>query len=292
MKPIRVCLLYWEGCPSHEAALERLKQAIAQEDVSVELEVIRVEDEAQARRLRFFGSPTILVDGRDVAPPPPGATPALTCRAYRWADGRISPLPSPEMLRDALRRARASSNAKKEVPVTLKLHDPAPDFALPGVDGQTHALGDYADKDVLVVIFSCNHCPYVRAWEGRMVQIQTDYADQGVQFVAINANDPEKYPEDSFEKMVERARERGFNFPYLHDASQEVARAYGATRTPEVFVFDRQRRLRYHGAIDDNYEDPAAVRRPYLRQALDALLADQDPPVPETPPVGCTIKWK
>lgn len=174
----------------------------------------------------------------------------------------------------------------------LRIGDPIIPFALPGVDGKTHRLEDYQDKEILVIIFSCNHCPYVQAWEDRMIQIQADYADKGVQLIAINANDDQKYPEDSFEEMIKRAQAKGFNFPYLRDETQEVARAYGAERTPEVFVFDRQRTLRYHGAIDDNYENPEAVKQPYLRNALDALLAGKEPPVAETPPVGCTIKWK
>ncbi len=174
----------------------------------------------------------------------------------------------------------------------LKPGDKAISFSLPGVDDKTHALADYADKEAVVVIFSCNHCPYVRAWEDRMIQIQADYADKGVQLIAINSNDPRKYPEDSFPRMKERAREKGFNFPYLYDETQEVARSYGAERTPEVFLFDKNRVLRYHGAIDDNYENPDAVKNHYLRDALDAVLAGQDPPIAETPPVGCTIKWK
>lgn len=174
----------------------------------------------------------------------------------------------------------------------LTVGDQAISFNLPGVDGKSHALADYADKQVVVVIFSCNHCPYVRAWEDRMIQIQADYADKGVQFLAINANDAVKYPSDSFEAMVERAREKGFNFPYLHDESQAIARAYGAQRTPEVFVFDQERRLRYHGAIDDNYEEPARVKQHYLRAALDAVLAGKPAPIAETAPVGCTVKWK
>ncbi len=174
----------------------------------------------------------------------------------------------------------------------LKIGDKAIPFKLIGVDDQQHALSDYADKAAVAVIFSCNHCPYVRAWEDRMIQIQADYADKGVQLIAINANDATKYPDDSFPKMKERAQEKGFNFPYLYDETQEVARAYGAERTPEVFLFDGEGILRYHGAIDDNYEDPNAVQHHYLRDALDAVLAGQDPPVAETPPVGCTIKWK
>ena len=113
-----------------------------------------------------------------------------------------------------------------------------------------------------------------------------------MQFLAINANDAARYPADSFENMKVRATQKGFNFPYLHDESQEVASAYGAQRTPEVFVFDAERTLRYHGAIDDDYERPEAVRRPYLRQALDAVLAGELPTTATTPPVGCSVKWK
>lgn len=176
--------------------------------------------------------------------------------------------------------------------MALTLGTPAPDFALLGVDGQQHALADFADAAVLVVIFSCNHCPYVQAWEDRMIALQAAYAPRGVQFVAINANDAVKYPADNFDAMCERAARKQFNFPYLHDTTQDVARAYGAQRTPEVFVFDQSRTLAYHGAIDDNYDDPAAVSVPYLRQALDALLAGSRPEPAQTAPVGCTIKWR
>jgi peroxiredoxin len=174
----------------------------------------------------------------------------------------------------------------------LKPGDKVIPFTLPGVDDKEHSLSDYVDAEALAVIFSCNHCPYVRAWEDRMVQIQADYADKGVQFLAISSNDVRKYPDDSFPKMKERAQEKGFNFPYLFDESQEIPRAYGAERTPEVFLFDRSGFLRYHGAIDDNYDDPNAVKKQYLRDALDAMLAGETPPVQQTQPVGCTIKWK
>lgn len=174
----------------------------------------------------------------------------------------------------------------------LRLGDRAIDFRLPGIDGEQHTLSDYREREVVVVIFSCNHCPYVRAWEDRMVKIQADYAGKGVQIVAINANDATKYPDDSFSKMKERAREKNFNFPYLHDESQQIARAYGAERTPEVFVFSKDGVLQYHGAIDDNYDDPTAVRSQYLRDALDGVLGGGRAPVAETKSVGCTIKWK
>jgi peroxiredoxin len=167
----------------------------------------------------------------------------------------------------------------------------APPFSLPGVDGRMHSLEDYADADVLVLIQSCNHCPYVQSWEGRMVAIQRDYADRGVRLVAVNSNDVDYQPADSFEKMQERARDKGFNFDYLRDEDQSLARALGSERTPEVFVFDRDRKLAYHGAIDDNREEGLVTQR-YLRGALDAVLEGRTPDVADTPPVGCTVKWK
>jgi peroxiredoxin len=174
----------------------------------------------------------------------------------------------------------------------LKPGDEAITFELPGVDDRRHTLTDYGDKQAVAVIFTCNHCPYAQAWEDRIVRIQDDYADRGVQVIAISANDPQKYPADSFPKMKEHAQEKGFNFPYLYDESQEVARAYGAERTPEVFLFGKDRTLLYHGAVDDNYDDPDAVTHHYLREALDAALRYEEPPVAETRPVGCTVKWK
>jgi len=167
----------------------------------------------------------------------------------------------------------------------------APPFELPGVDGSTHTLDEYADDGVLVLVQSCNHCPYVQAWEGRLKSIQTEYEDRGVRIVAISSNDAEAYPEDSFDAMKQRATEEGFNFDYLYDESQEIARALGSERTPEVFVFDRDRRLVYHGAIDDSREADAAQRH-YLREAIEAALRGIEPPEAETPPVGCTVKYR
>ena len=175
--------------------------------------------------------------------------------------------------------------------MTLTLGSEAPSFDLPGVDGGKHSLADYADAPALAVIWSCNHCPYVQAWEGRMMAIQRDYADRGVRLVAVNSNDVARYPEDSFEEMRARAERLGFNFDYLFDEDQTVARAYEPERTPEVFLFDRDRRLVYHGAIDDS-RDEDLVQRHHLREALDAVLEGRQPAVTETPPVGCTMKWK
>ena len=173
---------------------------------------------------------------------------------------------------------------------TIGLGAPAPDFDLPGVDGKNHSLNSFKEKPVLVVIFSCNHCPYVVAYEDRMVSIQRDYAAKGVQFVAINSNDDKAYPEDSFPEMVKRAREKGFNFPYLRDESQKVVEAYGGVCTPHVFAFDRSRKLRYRGRIDDSKEESKVTTRD-LRNALDDLVAGRAVRVPDTRPFGCSIKW-
>lgn len=175
---------------------------------------------------------------------------------------------------------------------TLELGDAAPDFSLRGADGRTHTRDGFKDKQVLVIIFSCNHCPYVQAYEDRMIAIQRDYQDRAVQLVAINSNEDRYHPEDSFERMVERAQSKNFNFPYLRDASQDVAKAYGATHTPHLFVFDRDRRLRYTGKIDDNWQNPNAVKRRYLRDSLDALLQGTLPTEAQTHAIGCTIKWQ
>lgn len=174
----------------------------------------------------------------------------------------------------------------------LELGQRGPSFSLPGVDGQTHSLEELLQSHrAVAVVFSCNHCPYVQAWEDRMKAIQAGYRAQGVTLVAIGSNDAEKYPDDNFDAMKARAEQEGFNFLYLRDGSQAVARAYGATRTPHVFLLDSGGILRYRGAIDDNYESAQAVRKHYLRDALDAVLAGQPVEVGATEEVGCTIKW-
>jgi peroxiredoxin len=299
-----ITFLYWEECMSHEEALQRVRQVMAEEGVQAPVNLVKVETWEQAKQWQFIGSPTIVVDGKDIQPPPPGASSALTCRTYYLEDGRVSPLPSLELIRRALSAGRTDEvtivKEPHECPVitkgaimaALKLNEQAKPFTLPDVDDKTHTLSDYKDNEAVVVIFSCNYCPYVKAWEDRMVQIQADYASQGVQLLVINANDVSTIPDDSFPKMKARATEKGFNFPYLFDESQAVARAYGAERTPEVFVFDKQGQLRYHGAIDDNNDNPGAVKDHYLRAALDAVLGAKPLSVSNTQPVGCTIKWK
>lgn len=174
----------------------------------------------------------------------------------------------------------------------LAIGDQAPEFALPGVDGKTHSLGSLSGSPAVVIIFSCNHCPYVVMYEDRMMSIADDYAGAGVALVAINSNDTQAYPADSFENMKLRASTKGFRFAYVLDESQETARAYGAARTPEVFVVDASGHIAYHGRIDDSPENPDAVTRHDLRIALDEILAGSPVSVPETTPVGCGIKWR
>lgn len=175
---------------------------------------------------------------------------------------------------------------------TLKIGSSAPDFNLPGVDGKKYSLSSFKDRKALIVIFSCNHCPYVQAYENRMKQIQNDYKERGVVIVAINSNEDKGYPEDSYENMKKRAEEQKFNFLYLRDDDQSVARAYDATHTPEIFLFDNERKLAFHGKIDDNWQEPDKVQNHYLRNALDELLSGKEISVPETFTIGCTIKWK
>jgi len=176
--------------------------------------------------------------------------------------------------------------------MAVQIGEKAPDFAnLKGVDGKKHSLGDYKEK-VLVVIFSCNHCPYVKAYEERYKSIQSDYQSQGVRFVVVNSNDTVKYPDDSFDNMVKRSQKKQYNFPYLHDEDQGVARSYGATNTPHVFVLDESRSVCYTGRIDDNWENADKVREHDLRNALDAVLKGEKPSVASTLPVGCSVKWK
>ncbi len=179
---------------------------------------------------------------------------------------------------------------------TLQIGQPAPDFDLPGVDGKRYALADFADASLLVVVFSCNHCPYVVGSEDRMIAFANRYGCVGVRMVAINSNETEGHPTDSFIHMVERARDKRFPFPYLRDESQEVALAYGALRTPHYYVFARDAagdwRLRYTGRMDDNPRTPGAETTHELADAVDAILDGREVAVPVTNPIGCNVKWK
>ena len=173
----------------------------------------------------------------------------------------------------------------------IALGERAPEFRLPAVGGEEHRLSS-GSAPATVVYWTCNHCPYALAWHERMLEVARDYADRGVRVLAINSNDAERYPADSFEAMAERVEdENGWPHPYLYDESQEVARAWGAERTPDVFVLDSELRLRYRGAPDADYDDPS-LGAAWVRDALDAVLEGREPERSETEPVGCTIKWR
>ena len=194
----------------------------------------------------------------------------------------------------------AFSPARGADPPTLAPGSVAPDFSLAGVDGRTHTLKEYAGAKVLVILFTCNHCPTAQLYEERVKSLVNDYKDRGVALVAISPNDPNAlrldelgYTDlgDTLDEMKLRARDRGFNFPYLYDGeTQAASRAYGPVATPHVFVFDDRRRLRYHGRIDDS-EREEFVKSKDLRHALDALLEGREPPVVQTKVIGCSTKW-
>jgi peroxiredoxin len=175
---------------------------------------------------------------------------------------------------------------------SLHIGDPAPDFALPGTDGKTYRRDDFAQSKHLLVVFWCNHCPYVQGWEGRMIDIGREYARQGVATVLINANDIKAFPDDRPERMAERAKSKGYPFPYLFDESQKVAHAYGALVTPHPMLFGPDRKLVYQGRIDDNHEDAGAAKHAYLREALDAAIAGKKVQPAERAVAGCSVKWK
>ena len=176
-------------------------------------------------------------------------------------------------------------------PHRLSIGDKGPDFDLPGVDGKNHSLKNFSDYKLLAVIFTCNHCPYAQAYEDRFITIQRDFSKQELTLIAINSNAIKNHPEDDFPSMVIRSKEKGFNFPYLRDERQEIAEAYGAHYTPEVFLLDEARRLRYTGRIDDSWQDPSAVRFHDLRDAIGSVLSAQPVKAAETHAIGCTIKW-
>ncbi len=173
----------------------------------------------------------------------------------------------------------------------LSIGDQLPHFSLPATDGMT--VDSKLIKDpVLVVVFTCNHCPYAQAYEDRLIELGNHFDEQGVQFVLINANDAETYPDDSFENMKELHQRKGFPFPYCFDETQETAKAFGALCTPHCFVFDAARTLKYKGRIDDNWQDPSAITERNLHDAVDAVAHGKEPPVHEANAIGCSIKWK
>ena len=174
----------------------------------------------------------------------------------------------------------------------LKIDSLMPEFSLKGIDEKIYDSKSFIDKELLIIIFSCNHCPYVQAYEDRIILLQNEFEKDKVQIIAINSNDDAKYPDDSFEEMKKRANLKNFNFPYLRDETQEVAKAFGATHTPQIFLFNSDRKLKYEGKIDDNWQEPERVKSKYLRDAITEVLNSEEVSVPETFSIGCTIKWK
>jgi peroxiredoxin len=177
-------------------------------------------------------------------------------------------------------------------PQELRLGSKASPFKLKGVDDKYYSLNDFADKKVLCIIFSCNHCPYAVAVEDRINAIAKDYSGKSFALVCINSNDEKMFPEDSFDGMKKRAEEKGFVFPYLHDETQSAARDYDAVCTPDIYIYDENRILKYRGRIDYNWKDETNVTRKELRMAIDNLLTGKDIDFEQIPSMGCSIKWK
>ena len=176
-----------------------------------------------------------------------------------------------------------------------KVGDEATDFKLKNIDGKMVSLGDYKDAKGIIVIFTCNHCPYAVAYEDRIIALDKKYKALGYPVIAINPNDPEVQPQDSFELMKERAKSKGFTFPYLIDEGQKIYPQYGAQRTPHVYILKKEGKkniVKYIGAIDNNYKNANDADQKYVENALDALLKGREPEVKSTVAIGCTIKTR
>lgn len=174
----------------------------------------------------------------------------------------------------------------------MEMGGSCPDFDLPSVDGGRWRRDDFADSAVLVVLFLCNHCPYVKAVEDRVIALAREFGPRGAQFVGICSNDPTDYPDDAPGRLLERWQAKDYGFPYLVDGSQDVARAFGAVCTPDIFVYDRDRRLAYRGRIDDDWKEPSRATTRELGDAVEALLGGGRPAAAQHPTIGCSIKWR
>jgi peroxiredoxin len=174
---------------------------------------------------------------------------------------------------------------------TIDVGAKAPEFKLPGVDGKEHSLSEYAGKRTLILAFTCNHCPAAMGAQDRIIALQKEFSPQGVQVIAISSNEDVGHPTDSFEHMVARAKEKGYNFPYLYDKSQDVAKSYGAQRTPHFFLLDADRKVVYTGRMDDNPYEEGKQKTSELKDALGQLLGGQSVSVKPTEPIGCNVKW-
>lgn len=170
--------------------------------------------------------------------------------------------------------------------------DVAKDFSLKNIDGKIVSLKEMKEAKGYIVIFTCNHCPFSQLYEQRIIDLDKAYKSKGFPVVAINPNDAVKVPEDSFDEMVKRAKKYKYTFPYLHDETQEVAKAFGAARTPHVYILDKDFKVQYIGAIDDDSEGEKKNKKKYVEDAINALLKGKEPQTKETKAIGCTIKWK
>ena len=191
-------------------------------------------------------------------------------------------------------RAQEAPKGAADPPQPLALGAVAPmsDVKMMNVDGKSVALADLRGTKGTLVVFTCNHCPWAKAWETRIVELGNTYAKRGVGVVAVNSNDPSAYPEDAYGAMQARAKQRGMAFPYVVDATSDLARAFGASHTPEAFLFDRKGKLVYHGAIDDNAKEPEKVTARWLRDALEATVGGKAVAVRESKALGCGIKYR
>ncbi len=172
-----------------------------------------------------------------------------------------------------------------------ELGSPCPDFSLKNVEGKSVTLADFAKCEALVVMFICNHCPYVKAIEDRLIALAHDYQPRNVGVVGICSNNPADYPEDQPQELLKRWKEKNYDFPYLIDDTQEAARAFAAVCTPDLYVYDQSKTLRYRGRLDDSWKNPATVQRQELREALDSILAGNMKIPVQNPSMGCSIKW-
>jgi hypothetical protein len=183
-------------------------------------------------------------------------------------------------------------SADEPVPLSIGDEVPMASVKMKSVDGREFSIAEAAGKKGTLVVFSCNACPWAKAWEKRIVEIGNTYPKQGVGVIVINSNDPDRVAEDGYAVMQQRAKQRGMKYPYVVDATSGVARAFGATRTPEAFLFDVSGKLVYHGTIDDNAKQPGQVKERYLQDAIRAVLGGKEVAVPETKALGCGIKFR
>lgn len=188
--------------------------------------------------------------------------------------------------------SEAPPPSEPELPLDIGKEAVATDVKMRSVDGTQVSIADVKGEKGTLVVFTCNHCPWAKAWEERIVSLGNEYSTKGIGVIAINPNDPTVYEDDGIEAMKARADARGMKFPYVVDATSDVARAYGATKTPEIFLFDAAGKLVYYGAVDDNAEEPQNVEQPYLANALQAVVSGEAVPVPTTKAIGCSIKFR